>query len=49
MASLPLLSAALAANVHQGSPLPAARAVVIAVPAAALLIYWWLTRHRGRP
>jgi hypothetical protein len=49
MATWHLLPAALAANVHEGSPLPAARAVVVGVPAAALLIYWWVTRHRGRP
>jgi len=36
------------ANVHAGSPLPAARAIVVGVPALALLIYWWL-RQRGDP
>jgi hypothetical protein len=34
--------------VHQGSALPAARVVIIAVPTIALTALWWLTRHRGR-
>jgi hypothetical protein len=33
--------------VHQGSALPAARVVIIAVPTIALTTLWWLTRHRG--
>jgi hypothetical protein len=40
------LTALLGTSVHQGSPLPAARVVVVGVPAAALLIYWWLTHRR---
>ncbi|MDE3064367.1 MAG: hypothetical protein KGJ36_01700 [Acidobacteriota bacterium] len=39
----------LAVNVHAGSPLPAARAVVVGVPAALALLYWWVTHRRGRP
>jgi hypothetical protein len=48
MASPHLLFAALSTSVHQGSPLPAARVVVIAIPTLALLLFWWL-RRRGRP
>jgi len=33
-------------SVHAGRPLPVARAVVVGVPMAALLIYLWLTRER---
>ena len=33
--------------VHQGSALPAARVVIIAVPTVALTTLWWLNR-RGR-
>ncbi|HVB70615.1 MAG TPA: hypothetical protein VND83_03815 [Acidimicrobiales bacterium] len=36
------------ANMNSGSPLPAARTIVVGVPALALLIYWWL-RQRGDP
>ncbi len=35
-------------NLHRGSALPAARVVIVAVPATALLAFWWLTsRRRG--
>ncbi|HQT99477.1 MAG TPA: hypothetical protein PLG60_03130 [Acidimicrobiales bacterium] len=35
-------------NVHRGAALPAARVIVIAVPAMAALLYWYLIgRHRG--
>lgn len=30
------------ANVHRGAVLPAARVVVLAVPALALVLYWFL-------
>ena len=34
-------------NVHQGSPLPAARFVVVLVPTTVVLVFWWLRTHRG--
>ena len=34
--------------VHQGSALPAARVVIIAVPTVALTVLWWLTRRSGK-
>lgn len=35
-------------NVHRGAALPAARIIVIAVPATAAILYWYLIgRHRG--
>lgn len=37
-----------ALNDHAGQPLPAARAVILGVPLAALFIWWYVTRH-GRP
>ncbi|MFI5035431.1 MAG: hypothetical protein ACHQFZ_04425 [Acidimicrobiales bacterium] len=46
MATSPALLALLASDVHAGSPLPAARAVVIGVPALLLLVYWWVTHRR---
>ena len=36
-------------NVHAGSPLPAARAVVLGVPLMALFVWWFVTRRRKQP
>ena len=33
-------------NVHRGVVLPAARVVVLLVPAAALLLYFWINRQK---
>jgi hypothetical protein len=33
--------------VHNGSALPAARVVVVAVPIIILTGLWWLMKHRG--
>ena len=43
------LTTSTVVNVHLGSPLPAARVVVIAVPTTALLVFWLVShRRRGR-
>jgi hypothetical protein len=35
-------------NVHRGAALPAARAVVVLVPAMALLFYWSVVRRKKK-
>ncbi|MGH9019417.1 MAG: hypothetical protein ACRDV0_00130 [Acidimicrobiales bacterium] len=35
-----------AVNVHAGSPLPLARAVIVAVPTLVLVGYLWVSRRR---
>ncbi|GEM_PF-5630075 len=47
MATLHVIAAPWWAYVHPAAPLPAARAVVVGVPAAILLLYWWVTRGRS--
>jgi len=35
-------------SVHRGVALPAARVVVLAIPTLAIIIFFWLTRRRGK-